>query len=98
MLLMWRVSDSSSTRRFNGFGGKVEDGELPAQAAVRELKVCTVVLSVEFMGRLTEFSSQRKNAVLKHHSTTVEPFFLSAKEGRGRFRLSFIAQRHTVGP
>ena len=56
MLLMRRVSDSLSTRRYNGFGGKVEDGELPAQAAVRELKVCTAVLNVEFTGRLTEFS------------------------------------------
>ena len=56
---MWRVSDSLNTRRYNGFGGKVEDGELPAQAAVRELKVRTVVLSIEFMGRLTEFSSHK---------------------------------------
>ena len=38
---MRHVSNSLSTRRYNGFGGKVEDGELPAQAAVRELKVCT---------------------------------------------------------
>lgn len=27
------------TPRYNGFGGKVEDGELPAQAALRELRV-----------------------------------------------------------
>jgi hypothetical protein len=36
--------------RYNGFGGKVEDGELPAQAALRELKVCAVVFNVEFNG------------------------------------------------
>ena len=39
---MRHVSNSLCTRRYNGFGGKVEDGELPAQAAVRELKVCTL--------------------------------------------------------
>ena len=32
-----------NTTRYNGFGGKVEHGELPAQAAVRELKVRPVV-------------------------------------------------------
>jgi len=31
------------TPRYNGFGGKVEHGELPAQAAIRELKVRPVV-------------------------------------------------------
>lgn len=45
-----RVSDSLSTRRYNGFGGKVEDGELPAQAAVRELKVCAAVLKRRVYG------------------------------------------------
>jgi hypothetical protein len=39
-----------STPRYNGFGGKVEHGELPAQAALRELKVCAVVFDVEFNG------------------------------------------------
>jgi hypothetical protein len=47
------------TPRYNGFGGKVEDGELPAQAAARELKVCTLVLDVEFTGHLTGFSSHK---------------------------------------
>jgi hypothetical protein len=48
-----------SMLRYNGFGGKVEDGESPAKAAVRELKVCTVVLDVEFTGRLIWFSSHK---------------------------------------
>jgi hypothetical protein len=30
--------------RFNGFGGKVEIGETPAQAAARELKVRAIKL------------------------------------------------------
>jgi hypothetical protein len=34
---------NAHTPRYNGFGGKVEHGELPAQAAIRELKVCPVV-------------------------------------------------------
>ena len=67
------VSDSFSTRRYNGFGGKVEDGELPAQAAVRELKVCAAVLNVEFTGRLTEFFSYKEEcgieAPLSHCGT-----------------------------
>lgn len=28
------------TKRYNGFGGKVDPGETPAEAAVRELKAC----------------------------------------------------------
>jgi hypothetical protein len=54
----WCVGLSLSTRRYNGFGGKVEDGELPAQAALRELKVCTAVLNVVITGHLTPHTKE----------------------------------------
>lgn len=33
------VDRESHNNRYNGFGGKVEPGETPAEAAIRELKV-----------------------------------------------------------
>lgn len=37
-----------TTRRYNGFGGKVEPGESVEAAALRELKVVTVQSPVRF--------------------------------------------------
>ena len=34
------ASDQERHGRYNGFGGKIEPGETPAEAARRELKVC----------------------------------------------------------
>lgn len=80
---------------YNGFGGKVEHGELPAQAAVRELKVRSVVLNV--IPHSILLTKRRRSVVLRHHSTTAEHFFLSARVGRnGRFRLRFIVQTSTL--
>jgi len=60
--------------RYNGFGGKVEHGESPAQAALRELKVCSVVLSTRV--HISIKFQQRRSAVLRLHSTTAVLYFL----------------------
>ena len=81
------------TPRYNGFGGKVEHGELPAQAAIRELKVRPLVDALR-----PSHAKKRRSAVLKLHSTTAGLFFSSAKEDQnGRFRLNSIVQTPTVG-
>lgn len=44
MVCVFSLNNVIQTRsgRFNGFGGKVDIGETPAQAAARELKVRSV--------------------------------------------------------
>jgi hypothetical protein len=62
----------SYTGRYNGFGGKVDQGETPLEAAKRELEVRSVLLPLLDVLSHAESLLRRKLAS-KHLSNTREP-------------------------